>query len=151
MKFLCLLITLISFNTSFANTTCLASSDSCDAYLCMEQKHNCGYKGYPLRFGYRFCRNFLTLKGKTQRVNDWLVSTRYCLQDRLVNNPDYNCNNMFYGSIQDHVSCYDETGYCELSRKEKNSVKKQILKEFLAAPIYIIKNAKMFFKKACRK
>lgn len=147
---LTLVTILLSISLSAFANICTPSSDNCDAYLCMEQKHSCGYKGYPLRFGYRFCQNFLHLKGNTDRVNKWLVQTRYCLQDKLTNNPDYNCNNMFFGSMNDHVTCYDETGFCGLSKREKNLVKKQIMKHFLAAPIYILKNAKMFFKKACK-
>ena len=147
---LTLITLLFSLSISAFSATCTPSSDNCDAYLCMEQKHSCGYKGYPLKFGYRFCQNFLSAKSNSEVVKKWLVETRYCLQDKLTNNPDYNCKNMFYGSIRDHVSCYDETGFCSLSKKEKKFVKKQILKEFLTAPIYILKNARMFFQKACK-
>lgn len=146
-----ILIIILSLSATLAwGNTCIPSSDSCDAYLCMEQKYSCGYKGYPLRFGYRLCKNFLKIRTKSETVNKWLVETRYCLQEKFTNNPDYSCKNMFQGSINDHVSCYNETGYCDLSRREKNFVKRQILKEFLVAPVYIIKNAKMFFQKACR-
>lgn len=148
MKFLIIILALSS--TLAWGDTCTPSSDNCNAYLCMEQKHSCGYRGYPLRFGYRLCKSFLKLRTNSEIANKWLVDTRYCLQEKLTRNPDYNCTNMFYGSINDHVSCYNETGYCLLPNKDKRLIKKQILKEFIAAPIYIIQNARMFFKKACR-
>lgn len=145
-----LLIILLSIAFNVSAIECTPRNDNCDAYLCMEQKHSCGYKGYPLKFGYRFCRSFINVQVKSEKVKRWLTETRYCLQDKLTSTPDYNCNNMFYGSMKDHVSCYDDTGYCSLSKSEKRIVKKQILKHFTAAPIYIIKNAKMFFKEACK-
>jgi len=146
-----IILVILSLTSALAwGNTCVPSIDNCDAYLCMEQKHSCGYKGYPLKFGYRFCQNFLRISSQSEAVTKWLTETRHCLQDKLVSNPEYNCQNLFYGSIKDHVRCYEETGYCSLNKKEKNFVKKEILKEFFTAPIYILKNAKMFFKNACR-
>lgn len=144
-----LLFTLIISTATAAEVTCHASNNSCDAYLCLEQKHQCGYTGYPLKFGYRFCQNFLDLKPNSEKLQKWLDDVRYCLQDKLIQNESYHCNNLFDASIDAHVSCYEETGYCELNRSEQNYVKKQIIKEFMMAPIYVLKNAKKFLKEAC--
>jgi len=150
MKAILVILISLCFTQAVLASQCVPSHNSCDFYLCLEQEKQCGYKGFPLRYGYRFCHNFLGLKVKSEALTNWLNDTRLCLQERLNQATDYTCHNMFWNSIQDHVSCYSEKGYCELNRSEKRFVKKLILKEFLSAPIYIIKNAKAFFKGACR-
>jgi hypothetical protein len=144
-----LFVAIIYSAVSWGNS-CVPSHDNCSAYLCMEEKYSCGYKGYLLKNGYRFCQSFLNIKTHSPTLSNWLENTRYCLQEKLINNPNYNCKNISNGSINDHVSCYEETGYCQFNRQEKLVVKKQILKDFARAPLYITKNIATFFKKACK-
>lgn len=145
------IILIISCSISYALANqCTPSSSDCAAYLCLEQKHKCGYKGYPLKFGYQFCQNFLDMNPKSEKLKVWLKDVRYCLQDKIINNPDYNCKNFYQASIDAHVNCYNETGFCELSKKDQNYVKYKIMKGFFNGPMYVLSNASRFFKEACR-
>lgn len=150
MKILMLFLSLFYFGNAFANTNnCVPTDDSCEYYLCLEQELSCGYKGFPLRYGYRFCQNFLDIRTKSEELKGWLDKTRICLQDQLNNMQEKTCSNLFSRSINDHVQCYVDNGFCNLSKRDQNKVKRNILKEFLTAPIYIIKNARKFLKNKC--
>lgn len=149
MKLLVPLILLFRLSNSWANQ-CSPSGLDCSAYLCVEDTLKCGYKGFPLRFGYRFCNNFLELKVKSSRLNTWLNNTRHCLQDKMVSNSLYSCSNIQAGSIRDHVTCYKENGFCQLPTNEKNLIKKEIIKEFFTAPLYVTKNIRNFLINGCR-
>lgn len=148
LLFILIQIALLS-GTSFASQ-CQPSADNCNAYLCLEEELQCGYKGFPLKYGYRFCKNFVKIIPTTEKMDMWLTKTRYCLQEKILQNSEYSCKNLFSQSINDHVTCYIENGFCDMSNKEKIYVEKFILKEFLQAPIYILKNARSFLRKGCR-
>lgn len=146
MKIMLLLTLFLS--VSFASE-CVPNNTDCSFYLCLEKEKKCGYRGFPLRYGYRFCQYFEGMETYSEKLNTWLSDTRICLQEKLKAN-DYSCQYMFYNSIQDHVSCYEDSGYCALDKGERRIVRRKILRELLDAPIYIVKNAVTFLRKACR-
>ena len=129
---------------------CAPSQTHCEFYLCLEKEMNCGYRGFPLRYGYRFCERFKTDPEISENLSQWLKTTRFCLQDKIAKGESYTCKNMNKKSVKDHMNCYLDTGYCDLNKKEKNFVKKKIIAEFLSAPGYITQNAIEFLKKGCR-
>lgn len=129
---------------------CTPRDDSCEFYLCMESNMQCGYNGYPLRLGYRFCEQIIKANAQTQGLKTWLNETRLCLQEKMQNKQQLSCNQLAYASVNDHVSCYIDNGYCELSRSQKRFVKKLILKKIFTAPKFIFMNAKALLKNGCK-
>lgn len=128
---------------------CIPSDDSCDFYLCLESEKQCGFNGYPLRIGYRFCRQIINAKPRTENLKDWFNATRLCLQEKMINKKDLTCPQLAAASVQDHVSCYLNNGYCELSKSQKNYVKRMILRKFFKAPKFILMNARALLKAGC--
>jgi hypothetical protein len=149
MKFLWPIILILSISSSFANSNCTPKEDSCDYYLCLEEEMRCGYKGFPLRYGYKFCQNFLDINTKSEELKNWLDKTRICLQESLDHSDLKQCSTLLNVSVKDHVKCYIDNGYCDLQKRDRRVVKKLIIQEFLTAPIYIIRNAKEFFRNKC--
>ena len=135
--------------TSYAQD-CVPEHNSCSFYLCLEKQLKCGTKGYPISYGYKFCHNFLNVNMKTEKGKQWLMDTRLCLQQRVIESKQTNCQDLWEDSIRDHVNCYIETGYCDLSSKEKTKVKYLVLKEFFSYPGIIYKNIRAFQKIGCR-
>jgi len=139
----------LTFNSLAMAQDCVPTQDSCGFYLCLEDKMQCGYNGYPLRLGYRFCREIEKMKVKSVKLNLWLNTTRYCLQEKLMNKTDLQCNQLAYSSVKDHVSCYLDNGYCDLAKGEKKIIQKYISKSILKAPKFIFMNAKALLSKGC--
>lgn len=129
--------------------TCLPSSKSCEMYLCVEQNMNCGYNGYPLRIGYRFCEIFLNFKPTSKQTNIWLDKVRYCIQEKQKDSHLNQCNQLAAISVQDHLDCYVDNGYCQLSQKDRHVFRKFMLKKFLKAPKFFTMNVKNMLKNGC--
>jgi hypothetical protein len=130
---------------------CSPSKYTCDFYLCLENNIQCGEKGYPLRYGYRFCKEIQKIKNGSLVLQNWLNETRYCLQEKLLEKKQFECQLLFDQSVIDHTNCYLENGYCELPIKDKKIIRKQILKSFLKAPLFILQNAESLLKDGCLK
>ena len=130
---------------------CVPSENSCQYYLCLENKMQCGYNGYPLKLGYRFCNNILRVKTKSADLQDWFKKTRSCLQEKMSQKQDLRCSQLAHASVKDHVGCYIDNGYCELSKSKQRFIKKLVIKKFYQAPKFIFMNAKALLKKGCKK
>lgn len=148
MKIIIILTFFFSLKNSYANS-CIPSDNTCDFYSCTENELNCGKRGYPINFGLRFCNQFNTLKLKNGPLKRWITSTRICLQNRINKRSDSSCKLLKKNSIDDHVRCYYDHGFCQLNKKDKDFIKDQILKNFWVAPTYILKNAKAMLQHGC--
>jgi hypothetical protein len=81
----------------------------------------CGKKGYLSKIGKKYCENFLALDGKLSADGEiWLDSTRACLQQKLLVNyhNGVECNELKKITVNDHVDCYIQNGYCSLRIKD---------------------------------
>lgn len=131
---------------------CHPSSDSCEFYSCLETEMNCGKKGYLVKIGKRYCENFLALDGKLSAYGEiWLDSTRKCLQQNLLVNyhNGVECSELKKLTVEDHVECYVQNGYCGLRLKDQLKVTGLILREFLSTPSYIIRNILAMLPNSC--
>jgi hypothetical protein len=99
-------------------TRCIPKNENCAYYACEEKHRRCGPDGYPLAFGFRFCRAFLnTEKEYSQEAQAWLRKVRLCLQTsfRHVNSdPQKSCRQIRNDSFHEHIGCYESTGFCNL-------------------------------------
>lgn len=112
---------------------CLPSSDSCEFYSCLENKMKCGKKGYLIKIGKKYCENFLKLDGNLSVDGEiWLDSTRACLQQKLLVNYQngVECSQLKKITVNDHVDCYIQNGYCSLRVKDQLKVSGLILRGF---------------------
>lgn len=113
--------TLMFFSPALAQINCAASDQSCDFYQCMEEQHPCGTKGYWLRFGAPYCKVFLRDQAQfSWRSQAWLQSVRLCLQERIGEvSARQTCSGIYSEAMHSHVGCYVDTGFCQLSTREK--------------------------------
>ncbi len=113
---------------SFAGS-CEAKTDDCEYYSCVEEQRHCGKKGYLLNFGKKYCLKFsekdhlFSEKGK-----EWLSNVRECLIKNLDKSQAVSCRKFKREQFKAHIPCYVNTGYCDLSRKDRFAVKKVIYK-----------------------
>ncbi len=125
------LLTLFTMFVLFAGESalaraCDAAMDSCDFYLCIEKQNPCGARGYALHFGYRKCQRYLEAQSNTsQGLKKWFPEVRFCLQEEYQRiatetppSQSY-CRTVRQEAIASHLDCYVETGFCELSPKDK--------------------------------
>ncbi|WP_413587380.1 hypothetical protein [Bdellovibrio sp. HCB274] len=100
---------------------CPVSHESCEFYRCMSKQQPCGKKGYWKGFGIPYCELFVKDEHKfSQDSQIWLQEVRFCLQVRLRETADgLRCAQIKQKAIQDHVSCYVDTGFCQLSFPEQ--------------------------------
>ena len=150
MKHLLILLISVFITSSYASTeVCHPSANTCDMYLCVEKNMNCGYKGYPLKIGYRFCEIIKEFKPKSADTLIWLDKVRYCIQDKQKESHKYQCNQLAVNSVQEHLECYIENGYCELKQRDRHVVRKYLLKSFFKAPKFFYMNVKNMLKNGC--
>lgn len=118
-----LLLSLLYRGNSIADS-CQAKKNSCDFYLCKEQKSPCGDKGYWLAYGYKYCSLFLEVEDKFPVTSmEWMQKVRVCLQKEINEfSEEISCTESYLKSMSSHVDCYTDTGFCQLSLKERASI-----------------------------
>ncbi len=101
-------------------TECTSLKNSCEYYRCVEAIKDCGRFGYPRAFGQKYCLRFEENKNKFSKEGlNFIERTRSCLIDQLDQiDPSIKCKKIKKQSFQDHVPCYIEGGFCNLSRKD---------------------------------
>lgn len=121
MVYLILSLFFFLANPVQAQSNCAASEYSCDFYQCMEDQKPCGSKGYWLRFGAPYCSVFLRDQAQfSPKSQLWLQSVRLCLQERIGEvSSQQTCSEIYSEAMHSHVGCYVDTGFCELSTREK--------------------------------
>lgn len=107
---------------------CASKNLGCDFYRCVDKEMPCGDDGYLLGFGERFCLRFdnildnLSPQGKT-----WFFTARQCLTEKILTlDKSSSCHEIEEKSYSDHKPCYIESGYCDLSVKDKAFIMKVI-------------------------
>jgi hypothetical protein len=123
------LIALLSVYMSFCGIKAFADCENpetndCWFYVdCLEEKFECGYTGYPVSYGFKFCRKFQKAEKFSKRGRAWINSTMLCLQQRLVpfmglnyENNDSACKAIEDWGFSTHASCYTEheNSFCDL-------------------------------------
>lgn len=131
MKVIYILALLTFLNFKVFASNCSKLKDDCEYYLCIEKIKHCGEKGYFINFGHYYCNKFeIELKNPSSNLVNFLNDTRSCLIESIETIPiDTDCRKFKKKAFKDHVSCYVESGFCELSSKHKRKI------------ISIIKNA----------
>ncbi|WP_413561246.1 hypothetical protein [Bdellovibrio sp. HCB209] len=112
---------LLPFMAGASPLDCPISHESCGFYRCMEQEAPCGKKGYWRDFGIPYCELFVRDEAKFSPDSQiWLQDVRLCLQVRLRETVDgLQCGEIKNKAIDDHVSCYVDTGFCQLTFREQ--------------------------------
>jgi hypothetical protein len=111
-----------------------AAPDTCSYYRCLERNKHCGFAGYPLGYGERYCERFrggcdLTLT--SDLAKQWVRGTTKCLQQSLLSaEPNLaTCAQVQEKGFGSHTECYTDgaeksggVSFCRLSPFEWKSV-----------------------------
>ena len=98
---------------------CGALIGNCEFYLCREQRHPCGEKGYYKGYGYKYCERFILLESRLSSPGkDWVRKARRCLQEHIHRNIpiDTPCPKAKQSAFDSHPRCYVLGGVCFSSR-----------------------------------
>jgi len=101
---------------------------ACDYYRCREAQSEgqCGNDGYYQGFGARYCLRYAQATEPTMSPEGqlWSASSRRCLIESLdadvADTPV--CEDLIEAGYQTHASCYQQTGFCELSLSDVRRV-----------------------------
>ncbi|KAI9098679.1 hypothetical protein DFS34DRAFT_618498 [Phlyctochytrium arcticum] len=96
---------------------------TCTFYTdCLEAKFQCGNKGYPLGYGFKYCSAFDANKDKfTPQGQEWMYNVMHCLQTKLVpdvQNDNSKCDSIKKHAFDTHSDCYVAEGFCKLPIKD---------------------------------
>jgi hypothetical protein len=121
-------LTQVKVNAGEAPLDCETLKTSCEYYSCFESKRKCGRFGNSRGFGEKYCLKFEKVKTKFTAVGEqWIESTRNCLIEKLGPNIDVkSCREIKNESFREHLSCYVESGFCQLSKTDRKQVYKTI-------------------------
>ena len=92
------------------------SKSDCEFYTELNNKIKCGKSNY-LNEVQPLCEKYLLAENSLgSEIQIFFPNIRYCLQNELLKKLDENfCQNLNQISIESHVQCYVDNGYCELS------------------------------------
>ncbi|MCO4793638.1 MAG: hypothetical protein KC493_08005 [Bacteriovoracaceae bacterium] len=138
MRKLAILLVLF-MSTAFAQTTCQQFLDDCSYYSCIEEEKQCGRTGYPIGFGKKYCLRFQSKQEKLSKSGQkWMKDVRSCLINGLEESPqNLSCKEFKSNAVALHVPCYVNSGYCQLSKKDKRAVIR-IIRKSLWRPSLLI-------------
>lgn len=121
-------LTQIKVNASESIIDCQDLKTDCEYYSCFESKRKCGRLGYSVGFGKKYCLRFDKRKAKFSIFGEqWISATRDCLIEKLGENIDAkSCREIKKESFKEHLSCYVESGFCQLSKDDKKEVYKTV-------------------------
>ncbi len=125
------LITFIIFSYSafaFDAKRCEHLVDDCEYYSCLAEAKHCPQNTYPSNFGHRYC---LRYEKRTEYFSDngklWIQNVKQCLIEKMIfYEEDFSCGQLKFKAFSDHVPCYIDNGFCELSRWDRKQVLKTI-------------------------
>jgi hypothetical protein len=122
--FICLLFSTLAS----AHSDCQQYLDDCEYYSCLEVEKQCGRRGYLIGFGRKFCMRFDKRQGNfSDEGKAWMERVRSCLIRGMEEAPQsLSCRTFKRAAVKLHVPCYVESGYCELSKRDKKAVIKMI-------------------------
>ena len=116
------LFAFIGLAVSFVAWASPATSEigTCAYYQTLSASLGCSPSGYLLSFGYPYCQKFVDQEpfypASGRAVLDRI---RTCLETTLENTPALNCQNVETIAPQSHVSCYVQSGFCQLDVLEQ--------------------------------
>ena len=103
----------------------------CDFYQKLESEYQCHSKGYPINFGYKYCLKFINKKKTFSEDGQiWLANTRECLINELKNTSFNDCKELRDFAFDSHGPCYEQAGFCSLTKKDRKELYKMILPQF---------------------
>ena len=123
-------ILILFFSVGIYASNCSEATDDCEYYSCIEEQRHCGEKGYLLGFGKKYCMKFTEDEDYfSSDGKEWILKVRECLIKNLDTPKEgISCKKFKRSQVKSHVPCYLESGYCELSRRDRFAVKKVIYK-----------------------
>lgn len=146
--FIFFIFTALLSTSSFA-TKCDHLLDDCEYYSCIEAEKQCGKRGYPLGFGKKYCLKFDEKKESlSEEGQEWMLRVRSCLiQEMEQFEQTLTCKKFKKQSVKVHVPCYINSGYCQLSKKDRKAVIKIIRwstwrPSILSAGVKVLKSCK---------
>lgn len=131
--FLCGIFAVIAVHAS----DCGALVGTCEYYQCLEQREQCGSKGYYLKFGQHYCEKYRNDEANySEKGREFLSQIRACLQDELereqIRNNDFpRCDKVEKFAVATHKYCYQKLGFCDLPRKDRRRIKFTAKKELI--------------------
>lgn len=122
-----IVLTLLSFNV-FATSDCTQYANDCEYYSCVSDSKHCPDSSYPVSFGKRYCLRYEERMGRFSDAGRiWIEEVRKCLiRDMETFESDLTCSQLRKRAFKGHVPCYVESGFCNLSVKDKARVVKTI-------------------------
>jgi len=133
MKSLIIVFFLVAFSALASDPKrCAYLSTDCEYYTCVAAARHCQGRTYPLQFGRRYCLRFEARKDRFSPLGQsWINDVRSCLiREMDTYPPDLTCADLKTRAFRDHVPCYLESGYCNLSGRDKRQVIKAIWPSF---------------------
>jgi len=104
----------------------MSLANNCSFYdKCLEARNQCGLDGYTLNYGLKFCKKFNAMDLSSEGEK-WITKTMACLQANLIQFAETktDCNVIEQKAFETHVSCYIESGFCNLNASDLGVIAK---------------------------
>ena len=108
---------------------CSQFSNDCEYYTCVAQSRHCTSKSYPINFGRKYCLRYnQSFQKFSSNGKRWIQDVRRCLIQKMESyDSELTCHELKIRAFKDHIPCYIDHGYCELSNQDKIEIIKTVL------------------------
>lgn len=122
------ILALFQVSNAVADSNCREIENDCEYYSCVSESRHCRNSSYLIRFGRKYCLRYdnrrpsFSLNGRI-----WIDNVRGCLIRHMNTYPEtMSCKEFKNVAFKDHVPCYLESGFCELSKSDRLEILKTI-------------------------
>jgi len=114
--------------SAWAGSTCSEINNDCEYYSCVAETKHCSKSSYLLRFGQRYCLRYNERRSAFSASGiKWIEDVRSCLIRRMsFYESILSCRDLKSQAFMDHIPCYLESGFCDLSKSDRFQVLKTI-------------------------
>ena len=117
----------VSATSAFAQDNSKPIRGECEYYQYEDSIRQCGKRGYLIRYGYKYCNFFMGTHYDrwSEEGQKWATEMGYCLQMSIYELPDsLSCKELKKLASKSHLPCLLESGYLDLSKKDKRVYKR---------------------------
>ncbi|MCC7403805.1 MAG: hypothetical protein IT288_05340 [Bdellovibrionales bacterium] len=111
-------------------------------YAQINNEMNCQPGNYLMSFGYHYCHQFeKELRSFSVESQQKLTQIKLCLIQGLNLDRSLTCENVRSRSLNRHIECYLQHGFCQMPMSDRLKVYQVVLKELFEPDVFEVAQA----------
>lgn len=117
-------------------------SSACLRYAQIHSELSCPPDNYLMTFGYHYCHRFeRELENFSVASQQKLTQIKLCLIQGLNEDQTLSCDNVRSRSLNLHIECYQQHGFCQMPVGDRLKVYQIVFKELFEVDVFAVAQA----------